>query len=262
MKIAICTIIKQENLYLRDWVEYYLKMGVSNIILYDNNDINGEFPQHVIGDYIKSGVVIYENARGLHRYQIEAYNNCYEKYKNVFEWIGFLDADEFWYLSPEFTFDTYFTEDRFPNAIAVFLCWINYGDCGKIHYENKPVWERFPNPSQPLNIISNGSDINKVRKVFLKCYCDIEVEFKDVNWIKYWVPENMDLKNAYSSDGTEYNNNLPSNYTYSYIKHYRTLTIEEFLYRRFCRKGYADHASFHNKDFIMKLFWEQNKWTK
>ena len=84
MKIAICTIIKQENLYLRDWVEYYLKMGVSNIILYDNNDINGEFPQHVIGDYIESGVVIYENARGLHRYQIEAYNNCYEKYKNIF----------------------------------------------------------------------------------------------------------------------------------------------------------------------------------
>jgi hypothetical protein len=48
----------------------------------------------------------------------------------------------------------------------------------------------------------------------------------------------------------------------TFIKHYRTLTIEEFLYRRFCRKGYADHASFHNKDFIMKLFWEQNTWTQ
>ena len=51
-------------------------------------------------------------------------------------------------------------------------------------------------------------------------------------------------------------------YSTSYIKHYRTLTIEEFLYRRFGRRGYADNASHHNKEKIMACFWEQNEWTE
>ena len=42
MKTALCAIAKNENLYIREWVEYYMKLGFSNIILYDNNNINGE----------------------------------------------------------------------------------------------------------------------------------------------------------------------------------------------------------------------------
>lgn len=38
--------------------------------------------------------------------------------------------------------------------------------------------------------------------------------------------------------------------------------IEEFLYRRFGRRGYADYASRHNKEEIMQYFWDQNEWTE
>ncbi len=31
-----------ENHYIREWIEYYLNLGVDKIFLYDNNDINGE----------------------------------------------------------------------------------------------------------------------------------------------------------------------------------------------------------------------------
>ena len=48
----------------------------------------------------------------------------------------------------------------------------------------------------------------------------------------------------------------------SVIKHYRTLTIEEFLYRRFGRRGYADKSSSYNYDEIMNVFWSQNMWTQ
>ena len=57
MKIALCAIAKNENLYIREWVEYYMKLGFSNIILYDNNNINGECFEEVINDYIESGFV-------------------------------------------------------------------------------------------------------------------------------------------------------------------------------------------------------------
>ena len=63
-KIANCVPIKNENKYLREFVEFYKNIGYDNIILYDNNDINGEYPQEVINDYIEDGFVIYNNVRG------------------------------------------------------------------------------------------------------------------------------------------------------------------------------------------------------
>ena len=77
MKTALCAIAKNENLYIREWVEYYMKLGFSNIILYDNNDINGECFEEVINDYIESGFVKIINFRGKLVCQLTAYNDCF-----------------------------------------------------------------------------------------------------------------------------------------------------------------------------------------
>jgi hypothetical protein len=37
MKIAICLIIKDENEYLQEWMDYHRKVGVSHFYIYDNN---------------------------------------------------------------------------------------------------------------------------------------------------------------------------------------------------------------------------------
>ena len=63
-KICICTIAKEENLYIREYIEHYKKYGVNKIYLYDNNDINGEKFEDVIDDYIKSGFVEINDWRG------------------------------------------------------------------------------------------------------------------------------------------------------------------------------------------------------
>ena len=260
--IAICAIAKLENLYLREWVEYYYDMGVKNIILYDNNDIEGEFPQWVIGDYISNGFVIYEDVRGKHRYQLESYNHCYEKYNSSYDWIGFLDIDEYWHLNQPYTIDTLLNEERYPNAVAVFFNWLCYGDCGLLHYDGRKIQERFKTPSFPLDLISNGGLLNGVSKPFVKCDSNLIVTFLDAGYPVYLKrnPDNED-KIFYFVNGQWAEDNL-MDYSVAYIKHYRTLTIEEFLYRRFGRKGYADYASFYNKDFIMQLFWDQNEWTQ
>ena len=38
IKICICTIGKNENKYIKEYVEYYKKLGINKIYLYDNND--------------------------------------------------------------------------------------------------------------------------------------------------------------------------------------------------------------------------------
>ena len=63
-KVLFCCIAKLENLYIREFVEYYKNLGFDNICLYDNNDEDGEHFEDVINDYITSGFVILKNVRG------------------------------------------------------------------------------------------------------------------------------------------------------------------------------------------------------
>ena len=40
MKIALCTLGKQENLYAKEFIEYYTNLGVDHIYIYKDNEPN------------------------------------------------------------------------------------------------------------------------------------------------------------------------------------------------------------------------------
>jgi ABC-type branched-subunit amino acid transport system substrate-binding protein len=63
-KVCICTLGKEENKYIIEFIEYYKNMGVDKIYLYDNNNIDGEHFEEVIDNYIKSGFVEIVDCRG------------------------------------------------------------------------------------------------------------------------------------------------------------------------------------------------------
>jgi hypothetical protein len=42
LKILLCTVAKDENKYILEFIHHYRNMNVSKIIIYDNNEINGE----------------------------------------------------------------------------------------------------------------------------------------------------------------------------------------------------------------------------
>ena len=78
IKVCLCTLGKNENKYIKEFVEYYKKYGVDKIILNDNNDINGERFEKVIGDYINQGFVEIKNWRGIEKAQFNIMNDCYQ----------------------------------------------------------------------------------------------------------------------------------------------------------------------------------------
>ena len=51
IKVCLCTIGKEENLYVREYVEHYKKYNIDKIFIYDNNEINGEKFEEVLNDY-------------------------------------------------------------------------------------------------------------------------------------------------------------------------------------------------------------------
>ena len=84
-----------ENDYIRFFVEYYKNLHFDKIFIYDNNDIAGEKFEDVINDYIQSGFVEIVDFRGRECVQMPAYQDCYDRFNKQYDWIAFLDIDEF-----------------------------------------------------------------------------------------------------------------------------------------------------------------------
>ena len=97
MKVCICTIGKK-NLYVREYVDYYKKIGIDKIFIYDNNVKNDEKFDLVLKDYIENGIVEIVDIRGQEAPQFEAMEDCRKKNFKKYDWLLFYDMDEFIFL--------------------------------------------------------------------------------------------------------------------------------------------------------------------
>lgn len=141
MKCVIVTIAKEEKLYIQEFIAYYLRMGCSNIFIYDNSDDNElKFLQN-------------ESVKVIHlpggQKQLTAYNHFLKTYKNQYDYVGFFDVDEFLVLKKHKTI-TDFCKDYIPGG-ALGVNWYMFGNNGNTKYENKPVIERFTKRERRMN---------------------------------------------------------------------------------------------------------------
>ena len=90
--LAFVLIAKNEASYIKEWLDFHIKQGVSHFIIYDNESTDNF--REVLQPYIEAGIVIYDIIRGKCR-QIDAYNIALNKYRHRFKYMGFIDADEF-----------------------------------------------------------------------------------------------------------------------------------------------------------------------
>ena len=95
LKVLLCTIGKEENKYIKEFINHYRKLKIKKIILYDNNDIDGEMFQDILENEIANNFVEIINYRGFQLPQEKAIINCYKNYSKNYDWIAFYDIDEF-----------------------------------------------------------------------------------------------------------------------------------------------------------------------
>lgn len=92
MYLSLCLIAKDENVYLKEWLDYHILLGVEHFWIYDNDS---RVPLAVtIKEYIKKGWVTLNSIHGK-AVQLYAYDHCIHTYGCYSKWIGFLDTDEF-----------------------------------------------------------------------------------------------------------------------------------------------------------------------
>lgn len=266
MKVALCAIAKNENLYIREWVEYYKKLGISHIFLYDNNDIDGERFDSVIKDYMDSGFVEVINVRGkpkMNKYkgvilQSLCYTECYNKNYSKFDWMCFFDIDEFLFIEKMSLYE-YLNLSKFKNAVTILFNWVNYGDNNLIINDGRPVVERFTNPCKNINWIRSTNQVKSIIrcKTKLNKCCHTHTVVTDSTKVYYsngvYLPNFRCTTHVYSID------NLPK--SPAYIKHYVTKTIHEYLLRYVNRQKRNGKEKF-NIDDVANMFFSVNELTE
>ena len=189
IKICMCTIGKQENLYVREFISHYKNYGVDKIFIYDNNEIIGEHFESVIMDYIDNGLVEIIDFRGKNRSQLKAYQDCLNKNLNKYNWLMFYDMDEFIYLKDYNNIKLYLNRKLFDKCQTIQLNLLFHTDGDNLYYNNKPLIERFKETiikkSETFKSIIRGNinikidDIHNLNKTLLSCNSFGKFNMKD-----------------------------------------------------------------------------------
>ena len=135
---------KNENLYVREFIEYYLKLGVEKFYLGDDNEDFVENLSDVLDDYIKKGIVEIEYINNIH---IPHHDFCEYTFKAIklrCKWILVFDMDEYLeFFDKKMTLKSYLDDPMFDKCDAIRIHWIIYNDNNLIYYDNRTLKERF-----------------------------------------------------------------------------------------------------------------------
>ena len=227
LKVLLCTIGKKENKYIKEFIHYYRQLKINKIILYDNNDINGENFQEVLQNDILNNFVHIINFRGVKLPQKKAVFDCYKKYKKYYDWIAFYDIDEFLHIINFTNINKFLSLPKFKKCQSILINWKYYGDNNILYYEPKPVIERFKEPFYFSNKSFKKNNYNKYL-----IYASKTIVRGGLNIIWEHFPHYLRNTINCRADGKiikKYFN--PPSYSFAYISHYTTKSTEEFAER-------------------------------
>lgn len=221
MKTCICAIAKNENRYVREWCEYHTEIGFDTIYIFDNNDQCGEKIKDVIYDL--ENVIVDERYRGKNDklYQTNAYTSFYKEHSKQFDWVAYIDIDEYITIV-DGDIKSFLCSEKFNNADGVRLCWKCYTDSNHITVDNNYSVNRFTDynslwATQAKTIIRGG--LVYVNQIGIHTTTSLK---NAVNSIGFPCWYNGDAKHQV---------NIGEKYVWdcAYIKHYRFKTIQEFV---------------------------------
>ena len=144
------TIVKNEDEYIIQWIEYHTILGIDKFIIYDNSGNKNDYPSsgHLLGkgkksnlqmllsNYVDSGRVILLNWPFEEKFQQTHQNHSIWAFKSA-KYIGFFDIDE--YINPQTNIS------YIPKILDMYLMKnkLNYKDIGGLRFANRFFYNPF-----------------------------------------------------------------------------------------------------------------------
>lgn len=231
-KLGVAVIIKNEGMYLKEWIEYYRIIGVDKFYIFDNDSTDNTYK--ILEKYIKIGLVDYEQIHGKSR-QMDAYNKALRKSKKACKYLLVVDADEFLFSVDSNnvveTIDEIFKKN--PQIGGIGINWMIFGSSNYQKRPNGLVTQKFVYRSQ--------YDFNKNKLIKTLCNPRAVDGFLNPHYPyydrKYYAVDMLlrPINGPYAEND--------SSMTLR-INHYFTKSREEFIKKR--NRGMADQLGIRN----------------
>jgi len=140
MKSAICLIVRNEVRDIAEWMAFHALIGFDTQIIFDNSSDDGTT------DIIKAAARLHDiryhfwpnSSQGS---QVLAYQAACDAYRLEFDWIGFVDSDEFVMPAEDVRINDFL--GRFDGFSGVALHWAVFGANGHEDFPSGLVLESF-----------------------------------------------------------------------------------------------------------------------
>lgn len=255
MRTLLCCIGRRENKYIKEFVEYYKVLGVSNICLFDNNHDGEEDFRDVIGEDIDSGYVILKDYRNRRVCQLEAYDECYKTYGNEYDWLLFFDIDELMFINSDSTLHEFLQREEFNEFDMIHVNWLNFGDSEQLTSDDRWLLHRL---TQPIDV-NNCSTYDFPDNFHVKSI--IRGGLNDVQWTKtaHTPVNSIRCCNTFGKECDSKSPFVPYDFRNAGLRHFCTKTAEEYSEK--IERGFADGNPI-SKVELVELFFKRNTITK
>lgn len=198
MKVALVCVAKDEENYIKEWVDYHIKLGFDHIFIFEN-DWNCELDC----DYITKQ---HYQGRGK---QVEMYNTFIQQ-NTKYDWAAFLDIDEFLVLKKHKNVKNFISEYSEYNSIGINWCLFGNNNLNSVENNDYSVIKRFTKKQKTFDSHIK-SIVNLSKKIGFSNPHHPNIEWVDTNFKINEGPFNVN-----------------GSIDVAQINHYFCKTIEEF----------------------------------
>ena len=207
IKVAICVAAKFEDHYLEEWLDYNHKLGFDHIFLFQNDwRTDAERP------FLTKGIC---DGNSI---QVPLFNR-FLKDNTEYDWIAFIDCDEFIVLKKHNNIKE-FIEEYKDRTDVIGLNWFMFGSWGITTRKDNSLIKMFTNRNKQVNEHIKVI-VNKNSNTTMMLPHNTHKHTMDTNGKFFMGP---------------FNHNGPTDV--AYINHYHSKTKEDWELR--CKRGRVD----------------------
>lgn len=142
MRLAVCVIVKNEGESILEWGLYHHLIGFDALIIVDDQSTD-HTPEQL--DRLSTVMTVHRHKyrRWLGDRQATAYSRVCRKYRRRYDWIAFIDADEFIFSAQGSNIRDLLR--RGEDVSAVVLPWLFFGSSGHVEKPTDLVLKAYTN---------------------------------------------------------------------------------------------------------------------
>ncbi len=139
MKIAACLIVKDEANDIAEWIAFHATAGFDAFIVFDNGSSDGTT------EVLRAAACLFDIRlinwpSGAGTAQMQAYEHALQRFRTEFDWIAFIDSDEFLVIHAPHTLHSLCAA---TDAAAIGINWAIFGSNGHSAIPGRTVIEAF-----------------------------------------------------------------------------------------------------------------------